>query len=249
MISCIATNEQNDWYLTAYKSIAFVQDTKAANQAIRNVLQLWVKEWMFNRKTGVNYNNILSPSLINNETNLIDFNIRKIFQISNQSTTWYTAHENWNQYLKQNFNEEIYNKFQANLLQLDVTLKETNLQISIEISYGNNTNENIQLSIDLDKFTNLPYVENAIISSEENLRIQLFTPTNEKIEVGKLIVRNIGNPATGVGMIYTNFTAIYPASLINNMIYLSPWRTVDYDPFMETEYKILIPNTFKVIIP
>lgn len=224
MISCIATNKNNDWYLIN-KCIALKTGTDASSQAISNMLQLWIKEWAFNKQVGMNYPQLLSPTGNVNEFNLFEFSIRKILAPYQGSVNWFNSHGNWNAYLKNNFSEDIYNAYQVSIQDILIGYNDYKLTADVTIKYGNGLITTLQISPsnnnqiqNLHTTNNLKNVIN--LSSNPLLEIRLFTATEDPIPVGAIGVRwhNL-NPE--LILWFYNKKLIYPASLKNNIAYLS----------------------------
>jgi hypothetical protein len=232
MISCIATNKNNDWYLIN-KCIAIKTDTDASNQAISNMLQLWIREWAFNKQVGMNYPQLLSPTGNVNEFNLFEFSIRKILAPYQGSVNWFNSHGNWNAYLKNNFSEDIYNAYQASVQDIIIGYKDYKLTADVTVKYGNG----LVTALQVDSANNNNVLPNKIaiptIKTQQKddelplyvLQIKLFTGTTEPLPVGTIIVRYVINQgALDVKLWYTNKSIIYPESLKNNIVLLDFWK-------------------------
>jgi hypothetical protein len=244
MISCIATNKNNDWYLIN-KCIAIKTDTDASNQAIGNMLQLWIREWAFNKQVGMNYPQLLSPTGNVNEFNLFEFSIRKILAPYQGSVNWFNSHGNWNAYLKNNFSEDIYNAYQVSVQDIVIGYKDYKLTADITIKYGNGLVTTLQIDSannnnSLPNKTAIPTVKTQQKDNElllyPLLQIKLFTGTDEPLPIGTLIVRYVINQGElDVKLWYTNKNIIYPESLKDNMMLLDFWKgeQVINDPYLE----------------
>lgn len=227
MISCIATNKNNDWYLIN-KCIAIKTDIDASNQAIGNMLRLWIKEWAFNKRVGMNYPQLLSPTGNVNEFNLFEFSIRKILAPYQGSVNWFNSHGNWNAYLKNNFSEEIYNTYQVSVQDIIIAYKDYKLTADVTVKYGNGLVTTLQ--IDSANDNSLPNKTAIPTSKTEEtapptLSIELFTGTNDPLPIGSIIIRYFYLIDPFVELLwFTNHVIIYPESLKNNLLTLDIWH-------------------------
>lgn len=258
MISCIATNKNNDWYLIN-KCIAIKTDIDASNQAIGNMLQLWIREWAFNKQVGMNYPQLLSPTGNVNEFNLFEFSIRKILAPYQGSVNWFNSHGNWNAYLKNNFSEDIYNAYQVSVQDIIIAYKDYKLTADVTIRYGNGLVTTLQIDSannnnSLPKKTIPLIMKNQKRDSEsalpKSLQIKLFTGTDEPLPIGTLIVRYVIHQSElDVKLWYTNKNIIYPESLKDNIVTLDFW-TDDQginDPYLEPQIICPINCSIEII--
>lgn len=243
MISCIATNKNNDWYLIN-KCIAIKTGTDASNQAIGNMLQLWIKEWAFNKQVGMNYLQLLSPTGNVNEFNVFEFSIRKILAPYQGSVNWFNSHGNWNAYLKNNFSEEIYNAYQVSVQDIIIGYQDYKLTADVTIKYGNGlvatlqvnspTSNNIQVQNEYsDQLKTTNNKQQTLEFYNAFLNIKLFTANDDFLPIGSIGVRYLYE--TSILWFYNN-KIIYPASLKDNITNLKLFKnSLDFssDPFKE----------------
>jgi hypothetical protein len=231
MISCIATNKNNDWYLIN-KCIAIKTGTDASNQAISNMLQLWIREWAFNKQVGMNYPQLLSPTGNINEFNLFEFSIRKILAPYQGSVNWFNSHGNWNAYLKNNFSEDIYNAYQVNVQDIIIAYKDYKLTADVTVRYGNGLVTTLQIDSannnnSLPNKTTIPEIVGSLSVDINNplLQIKLFTGTSDPLPIGSIIIRYVypTNPFY-LKIWFTNNSIIYPDSLKDNAVTLKKWQ-------------------------
>jgi hypothetical protein len=241
MISCIATNKNNDWYLIN-KCIAIKTGADASNQAIGNMLQLWIREWAFNKQVGMNYLQLLSPTGNVNEFNVFEFSIRKILAPYQGSVNWFNSHGNWNAYLKNNFSEEIYNAYQVSVQDIIIGYQDYKLTADVTIKYGNGLVTTLQVASPDNNQTNVQNTATSVLQKTNNtgifinvfLSVKIFTGDNNPIPLGAICVRYV-RPNEDVQWFY-NHKAIYPASLKNNNTLLQAFDGrgfVPSEPFEE----------------
>lgn len=231
MISCIATNKNNDWYLIN-KCIAIKTDIDASNQAIVNMLQLWIREWAFNKQVGMNYPQLLSPTGNVNEFNLFEFSIRKILAPYQGSVNWFNSHGNWNAYLKNNFSEDIYNAYQVSVQDIVIGYKDYKLTADVTVRYGNGVVTTLQIdsannnnSLPNKTATPTSKIQKTEETAPPTLSIKLFTGTNDPLPIGSIIIRYFYLIEPFVELLwFTNNAIIYPESLKNNLLTLDIWH-------------------------
>lgn len=248
MISCIATNNKNDWYLTN-KCITINQGFGASNQAITNMLRLWIQEWLFNKQVGMNYPQLLSPTGNVNEQDLFEFSIRKILAPYSGTVNWFNSHGNWNAYLKQNFDETTYNTYKTTVQDIIITYKDYKLTADITIKYGNGTIA--ELSINTANKSNEQTINKQIKlnGSKGDLIIKLFSGTSSMLPIGAIMIRYLKASEGGLFLYadYANLIPLYPESLIQNICSLSPWRPGGISDKAEMPY-IKCPNNCQIEI-
>lgn len=251
-IMAFACDNNNDLFIEQDGNLAVVFNFECAVQSIKQMLSLWLGEYVFNNSAGMPYGAILgiSPEI---SQAAAEKNIIKILEQNTAQVGKFCV--NWNQYLLSSvngnkiFSDEDYEQYQTTVKSINYIQNNMGHNIMVvQFLFGNSATSTIEININevvSSKYRKYAHRQNIkiepYVSYQETVLCTIQTPPNFIIDAGNIVV------VYKQGGMYSNFQDILGNIYYENRILkLQLEAKTEPNDRMFDNYEVICPDEMNV---